>query len=120
MRYNILIGGSAGQGINKVSQIMSEVFNAYGYYTFNYREYQNLIRGGHNFNVLNVSNEETMSTDREIDIILALDNNTIHTHKKNLKKNGTIMHLPSEISNRNLNLILSGSLTKYFGIPKDV
>lgn len=120
MRYNILIGGNAGQGINKVSQIMSEVFNAYGYYTFNYREYQNLIRGGHNFNVLNLSNEETMSTDKEIDIILALDNNTTHIHKKDLKKNGTIIHLPSKISNKNLNLILSGSLTKYFGIPKDV
>ena len=55
MSLTILIGGKAGQGINKVSEIMSNVLGDYGYYTFNYRDYQSLIRGGHNFNALCVS-----------------------------------------------------------------
>jgi len=45
MRLNILIGGKAGQGINKVSSIVSNVLVNYGYFTFNYRDYQSLIRG---------------------------------------------------------------------------
>ena len=46
MRINILIGGKAGQGINKVSEIISKVLVKLGYFTFNYRDYPSLIRGG--------------------------------------------------------------------------
>ena len=56
MKLNILIGGKAGQGINKVSEIVSAIMVEQGYFTFNYRDYPSLIRGGHNFNVLCVSN----------------------------------------------------------------
>ena len=52
MRLNILIGGKAGQGINKVSGIVSKILINQGYFTFNYRDYPSIIRGGHNFNVL--------------------------------------------------------------------
>jgi len=66
MRYNILIGGAAGQGINKISQIISDLLSDYGYFTFNYRDYPSLIRGGHNFNVLSLSDKQIMSTDSKI------------------------------------------------------
>ena len=52
MKLNILIGGKAGQGINKISEIVSDILISEGYFTFNYRDYPSLIRGGHNFNVL--------------------------------------------------------------------
>ncbi|MBT6956369.1 hypothetical protein HN997_03710, partial [archaeon] len=67
MRLNILIGGKAGQGINKVSQIVSGVLAKYGYFTFNYRDYQSLIRGGHNFNILSISDEWIGSHDSKLD-----------------------------------------------------
>lgn len=119
MKYNILVGGAAGQGINKVSQILSEVLNNYGYYTFNYRDYQSMVRGGHNFNVLSFSNEEIMSTDKMVDVLVALDSNTVYIHKKDLKKGGVIIQNDSSSVDKNLNLKLSGCLSKYFGISKD-
>ena len=67
MKLNILIGGKAGQGINKVSEIVSQVLVEQGYFTFNYRDYPSLIRGGHNFNVLSISDERVGSIESKLD-----------------------------------------------------
>ena len=93
MRLNILIGGAAGQGINKVSEIVSNVLASYGYFTFNYRDYQSLIRGGHNFNTLCISDSPIESHDAKIDILVALDERTIKTHKAALKKAAVLKNL---------------------------
>ncbi len=117
MRKNIIIGGKAGQGINKVSQIFSNVLNSHGYFTFNYRDYASLIRGGHNFNTLAISDESIESHDAKVDVLVALDERTIKTHKQALNKNGII--ITGEQFNklgRNLNIALAGTLTKIFGI----
>ncbi len=118
MRLNVLIGGKAGQGINKVSQIISNVLSSYGYFTFNYRDYQSLIRGGHNFNTLSISDEPIESQEAKIDIMIAFDERTLKTHKQALKKNGiTILGEQFKNEGRNLNVALAGALTKILGIP---
>jgi len=118
MRINILIGGKAGQGINKVSEIVSGVLNKYGYFTFNHRDYPSLIRGGHNFNVLSVSDERVGSIESKLDIILALDEKTAEIHKKDLKKNGILIKCDKFCDiGRNLNITLAGMLIKILGIP---
>ena len=118
MRLTIIIGGKAGQGINKVSQILSNVLSKFGYFTFNYRDYQSLIRGGHNFNVLTISDEPIESHESKANILVALDDRTIKTHKHALKKNATTI-LGDQFKNegRNQNIALAGSLTKILGIP---
>ncbi len=118
MRLNIIIGGKAGQGINKVSQIVSNVLVGYGYFTFNYRDYQSLIRGGHNFNTLSISDVQIESHEARADILIALDERTIKTHRQALKKNGLII-TADEFKNegRNINISLAGALIKIFGIP---
>ena len=85
-RYNILFGGAAGQGPNILTNILGKGLVKLGYYVFYTRDYQSLIRGGHNFNVLTFSEEPVNSNDSEIDIIVALDENTEKIHKKDLKK----------------------------------
>ena len=57
MRFNILIGGKAGQGPNILTHTLARALVRKGYYVFYSRDYQSLIRGGHNFNVLTFSNE---------------------------------------------------------------
>ena len=86
MKLNVLIGGRAGQGINKISEIVSGVLAGYGYFVFNYRDYPSLIRGGHNFNILVISDERVGSYESKLDGIVALDDNTRSVHKKELKK----------------------------------
>ncbi len=86
------MGGKAGQGPNLLSNILGLALVKRGYYVFVSRDYQSLIRGGHNFNVLTFSEEPVNSNDSELDLIVALDENTVNVHKKELKKNGGIIH----------------------------
>src|SRR3989339_211986 len=121
MKLNILIGGKAGQGINKISEIVSEVLISYGYFTFNYRDYPSLIRGGHNFNILCFSDKRIGSIESKLDFIIAMDENTVNEHKKNLKKDGIIIDYKKfESLGRNLNIALSGALMKVLGFEEDV
>lgn len=121
MKLSILIGGKAGQGINKISEIVSDVLAEQGYYTFNYRDYPSLIRGGHNFNILTISNIKIGSNESILSGILALDENTMKIHKFKLRKSGFILsYKPFEDLGRNTNLALAGALIKILGIPKKI
>ena len=121
MRLNILIGGKAGQGINRVSHIVASILNKLGYFTFNYRNYQSLIRGGHNFNVLSVSDKRVGSSESKVDGIVAHDDKTLEIHKPELKKQGFIINYKGfEDERRNLNISLAGALIKVLGIDKKI
>ncbi|MBU0470194.1 MAG: 2-oxoacid:acceptor oxidoreductase family protein [Nanoarchaeota archaeon] len=119
MRLNILIGGKAGQGINKISEIVSKILIKQGYFVFNYRDYPSLIRGGHNFNILSISEEKVGSYQSGLDGIIALDQKTIILHKNKLKKKEFIIDSKDfETFGRNLNLALAGALIKILGIDR--
>lgn len=90
-RYNILFGGKAGQGPNIITNIVGEALIKRGYYAFYAREYQSLIRGGHNYNVLTFSDEPVYSNDSKIDVIVCLDEETEKLHQKELKNDAVIM-----------------------------
>ncbi|MCK9596095.1 2-oxoacid:acceptor oxidoreductase family protein [Candidatus Pacearchaeota archaeon] len=93
MRFSILFGGKAGQGPNILSTILGRALIKQGYYVFISRDYQSLVRGGHNFNVLTFSKEPVYSNDSKIDLIIALDEDTHEIHKKDLTKEGKIIHV---------------------------
>jgi len=117
MRLNILIGGKAGQGINKVSGIVSGVLSKLGYFTFNYRDYPSLIRGGHNFNVLSISDEQIESHESSLDVIVAMDERTLETHKSFQKTDCEIIKADEfKDAGKNLNIVLAGILIKLLGI----
>ncbi|MEK6917894.1 MAG: 2-oxoacid:acceptor oxidoreductase family protein [Nanoarchaeota archaeon] len=120
MKLNILIGGKAGQGINKTSQIVSQTLTNHGYFVFNYRDYPSIIRGGHNFNVLSISDESIESHESMLDGIVAMDENTIRVHKPELKKDGFIIGYKDFLKfGINLNIAQTGALMKILGIEKD-
>ena len=119
MEQNILIGGAAGQGINKASSIITDLFTEYGYYAFNYRDYQSLIRGGHNFNVISISDKPVNSSQKKYDFILALDKRTEKLHKGRLKKHGQIISFEKfKDERRNLNLFIAVEYLAKIGFPR--
>ena len=121
MRLNILIGGRAGQGINIISEIVSKTITSQGYFIFNYRDYPSLIRGGHNFNILSISDEKIESHESKLDGIVAMDQDTIDIHKKELKKDGFIIDSKRFIDlKKDINLALSGALIKILGSDKKI
>lgn len=91
MKFTILFGGKAGQGVNVLSAILGKALTKEGYYVFVSRDYQSLIRGGHNFNVLTFSDKPVYSNNSVIDLIVAQDDNTVTLHKKEMKKDGMII-----------------------------
>ncbi len=119
MRLNLLIGGQAGQGVNKISDIITNIIMKQGYFTFNYRDYPSLIRGGHNFNVISISDERIGSFESKLDGIIALNEKTLQLHKNKLKKGGFILTFKEfEDLGKNINISLAGALMKVLGIDK--
>lgn len=86
MRKNILVGGKAGDGIDALADLLCLLLVKKGLYVFKYRDYQSLIRGGHNFNIICISDEPIQSYDNEPDLVVAFDENTITQHRKEMKK----------------------------------
>jgi len=88
MKYNILIGGSAGQGMDTVSSLLEKLLQRKGYYVFSNKDYMSRVRGGHNFIQIRFGDEPIYSYDNELDIIMGFDQNSVDFHLKNLKENG--------------------------------
>ncbi|MEM4230330.1 MAG: 2-oxoacid:acceptor oxidoreductase family protein [Candidatus Pacearchaeota archaeon] len=100
MRFNILIGGKAGQGINELAGILARSFGREGFYVFNYRDYGSFITGGHNFNILCLSDKKIGSFDYRYDLVLALDKETLEIHKEGFHKNTLfIVNFPTDKEN---------------------
>ena len=83
--FQILIGGEAGQGSKATGQLIAKVLNKYGYKVFIYEDYPSLIRGGHNFSLIRVSKEEKRSIKKNIDFLLALNEETVERHAHKLE-----------------------------------
>jgi len=88
---NIMIGGEAGQGVQSIGTIMAKAFSRGGYHVFADQDYESRVRGGHNFFRVRVSDAEVGSICETVDILLALNKETINLHRKEVGKGGIII-----------------------------
>ncbi|MBM4145181.1 MAG: 2-oxoacid:acceptor oxidoreductase subunit alpha [Nitrospira sp.] len=91
MDYSIKIGGEAGQGIQTIGDTLSKVFSRAGYHVFTHQDYESRIRGGHNFFQIRFSDKPVTASRDRIDIIVALDKESISLHERELSENGLII-----------------------------
>ncbi|MDO8657537.1 MAG: 2-oxoacid:acceptor oxidoreductase subunit alpha [Candidatus Levybacteria bacterium] len=89
-----LIGGEAGYGIMTTGAMMGKIFTRLGLSVFDYVEYPSLIRGGHNAYYVRASDSEIYSQKRPVDILVALNRQTIDNHKSELTPNAAIIYDP--------------------------
>jgi 2-oxoglutarate ferredoxin oxidoreductase subunit alpha len=82
--HSILIGGKAGEGLNKAGIIIARIMNALGYRVFMYYDYPSLIRGGHNFSIIRAAPRRIYSHRTMVDFLLAMNRETleIHAHRR--------------------------------------
>lgn len=92
MRCDIVIGGKAGQGPNILSEVISQGLVKKGFYVFYSRDYQSLIRGGHNFNQISFSDKPIHGNSSKVNLIVCLDEKTEEIHKNNLVKDATVLN----------------------------
>jgi 2-oxoglutarate ferredoxin oxidoreductase subunit alpha len=100
MDYSIKIGGEAGQGIQTIGDTLSKVFSRAGYNVFTHQDYESRIRGGHNFFQIRFSDKPVMASRDRIDIIVALNKESISLHEKELSENGLIIYDSSALKEK--------------------
>ncbi len=97
MDYSIKIGGEAGQGIQTIGDTLARVFSRVGYYVISHQDYESRIRGGHNFFQIRFSDKQVMASRDMIDILVALDKESISLHEKELSEYGHIIYDSSSL-----------------------
>ena len=88
---NILIGGEAGQGLVTIGDLLSESLVRSGYHIVVTQSYQSRIRGGHNIYMVRVSTDQISAPRESIDILVALDQNTLTLHQNEVSPKGVIL-----------------------------
>ena len=137
MDFTILVGGAAGQGMDTFAEILEKSLKRCGFHIFSHSDYMSRVRGGHNFMQIRFSDKPISTYTKKVDIIFALNEETVDIHESKLKKDGIIildeeiskekdlLHLPLEKMAKNLenvkvtSTIGLGAILKYFGLPKD-
>jgi len=91
-QIQITVAGKAGQGVLSMGSIIEEYFYNMGLYTFNWKDYASLIKGGPNASMIRVSDEKVKNADQKINILIALDKDSIELHKHNLVTNSILIY----------------------------
>jgi len=84
------IGGAAGDGIREAGLHLAELFNILGYQSFLSFSYPSLIRGGHNYSRISFSKEKVWNDYSELDVLIALNAESVRLHLHELKKNALV------------------------------
>ena len=71
------IGGAAGQGIDTIGDLLTQVFVQAGFYTFTIKDFESRIRGGYNFTQIRVSDKPIYASVDEVDVIIALSKDAV-------------------------------------------
>jgi 2-oxoglutarate/2-oxoacid ferredoxin oxidoreductase subunit alpha len=97
--YTFRVGGEAGQGLATIGGALAQVFSKTGFHVFTHQDYMSRVRGGHNFYQIRFSDREISASREMVDILLALDLNTIEIHRKSVRNEGYILY-DSEIAKK--------------------
>lgn len=97
-KFSWKIGGEAGDGILNAGLIMfAKTCVRGGLYVFSTAEYPSLIRGGHNNLDVRVGDKEIFSHTKEVNLLVALNKETIDKHKHKLVSGSGIIYDGDEI-----------------------
>src|SRR2546425_5625641 len=90
--FAVGIGGAAGQGIATPGDILARIFVRRGLHLNAYNAYQSIIRGGHIFLILRVSDEPVPSMGDKLDALIPLNQDTMNRHLKHLQAGGACLY----------------------------
>ena len=79
---SIAIGGAAGQGIATPGNILARMFIRRGLHFNAYNAYQSIIRGGHIFLTVRISDQEIHTHGDKLDLLVALNQDTMNRHMR--------------------------------------
>lgn len=74
---SLVLGGSAGQGIQTVEAMLMTILKRQGYHIFASKEYMSRIRGGSNSTEIRITNKKRRAYVKHIDFLVALDKEVV-------------------------------------------
>jgi 2-oxoglutarate ferredoxin oxidoreductase subunit alpha len=94
---NILIGGAAGQGVHAITGPLAKALVRQGCQVHVSQSYQSRIRGGHLFNIIRVGDKPLLSCREGVDILVALNQETLALHRPELSSGGIVIFDESQV-----------------------
>lgn len=88
----IMIGGIQGEGVVSTGINLMKTLSSLGYYTYANRNFSSRIKGGNTTITINISVNRISATSDNLDVILAMDLETIERHIQLLNKEGVIFY----------------------------
>jgi len=95
--FNILIGGAAGQGVHAITGPLAKTLVRQGCWVLFVQDYQSRIRGGHLFNKIRVSDRPLLSSREGVDLLVALNQETVQLHQDELAPDGVLIYDASKV-----------------------
>src|SRR5665647_412068 len=92
MEYTIRVGGEAGQGLLSIGSVLAKILSRSGFHVFTHQDYMSRIRGGHNFYQIRFADSPVAASRDQVDVLLALDSDTIELHRQDLHAGGRIVY----------------------------
>lgn len=87
----VKIGGQAGQGIQTVGQLLALACYETGLYVMGINDFESRVRGGHSFFQIRLSDREVRAPHHQVHLLVAMDQNTLQLHKKQVLSKGLII-----------------------------
>ena len=78
--FALAIGGAAGQGIATPGNILARTFTRRGLWLNAYNAYQSIVRGGHIFLTMRISDQKIYNHGDRLDMMLCLNQDTMDRH----------------------------------------
>jgi 2-oxoglutarate ferredoxin oxidoreductase subunit alpha len=97
--FNILIGGAAGQGVHAITTPLAKTLVRQGCQVLFVQSYESRIRGGHLFNRIRVADAPLISSREGVDLLVALNQETVQLHQAELAPKGVIIYDASRVKN---------------------
>ncbi len=88
--FALAIGGAAGQGIATPGTILARIFSRRGLYLNAYNAYQSIVRGGHIFLTVRISNDNVYSHGDKLDMLICFNQDTMDRHLRLMEAGGRV------------------------------
>jgi 2-oxoglutarate ferredoxin oxidoreductase subunit alpha len=95
---NLVIGGAAGQGVHTITGLLARIMVRQGCQVLYVQDYQSRVRGGHLFNRIRISDQPIVSSREGIDLLVALNQETVPLHQDELAPGGMIVYDASVVN----------------------
>ena len=80
--FALAIGGEAGQGIATPGDILARIIVRRGLHLVTYNAYQSIVRGGHIFLTMRISDDEIQNHGDKLDLLMCLNQDTMDRHQR--------------------------------------